>query len=257
MPSPPNNAPVTVSLQQIEVPPADPRSLPIAETFYSIQGEGKLVGTPSFFIRVSGCNLRCVWCDTPYASWNPETTTKTLDELVQLAAHSKSKHVVITGGEPMIFAQLDALCTKLKVKGHHITIETAGTVYKEVLCDLLSVSPKLANSTPISDARDPEGIWTRRHEERRLQPKVLQQLLDHYPDRQLKFVVSGEGDIPEIENILAKLKGWDKDDVLLMPEGTSPPLPRRKAWLTKTCLQRGWRYCGRLHLELFGHKRGT
>src|SRR5688572_24617647 len=109
----------------------------VSELFYSIQGEGKLVGVPSVFVRASGCNLRCTWCDTPYASWDPEGEEVAVDEIVRRIAAlgeggATGKHVVVTGGEPMIMQDVVALCDALKERGHHITIETAATVYKPV-----------------------------------------------------------------------------------------------------------------------------
>jgi 7-carboxy-7-deazaguanine synthase len=235
-------------------------SLPIAETFLSIQGEGKLAGVPSFFIRVSGCNLRCTWCDTPYASWNPERRTRTVDELVAEAAGSGAGHVVLTGGEPMMFGELAPLAAGLRVRGLHITIETAGTIASpaDLACDLMSMSPKLANSTPAQgDPRNPGGAWRARHEERRLNLPALQTLIETHPLRQLKFVVTGPDDLSEIESLLARVTGWTPDDVLLMPEGVKPPSAETKSWLTAECIRRGWRYCPRLHIELFGNTRGT
>src|SRR5437879_196661 len=103
------------------------RGMKIAEIFYSIQGEGILTGVPSVFVRTSGCNLRCQWCDTPYTSWNPEGRDMTQDEiLAEVRAHHPS-HVVVTGGEPMIAPGIVELTREL---GMHVTIETAGTVYK-------------------------------------------------------------------------------------------------------------------------------
>src|SRR5205085_5621445 len=100
----------------------------LSELFYSIQGEGKLVGVPSVFIRTSGCNLRCTWCDTPYASWNPEGTQRTVAQLVEEAqSHTAARHVVLTGGEPMIAKEIRELATELKKLRYHITIETAAT----------------------------------------------------------------------------------------------------------------------------------
>ena len=78
----------------------------ISEVFYSLQGEGSLVGVPSVFIRTSGCNLRCAWCDTPYASWNPEGKNRSIDELIAEIDRHPTEHVVLTGGEPMIAAGL-------------------------------------------------------------------------------------------------------------------------------------------------------
>ncbi len=245
-------------------------TLPISETFFSIQGEGKLTGVPSLFIRMSGCNLRCRWCDTPYASWDAEGAQQSLDELVDLArARPEVRHVVLTGGEPMLFPQLTELSARLadprRGPGLNVTIETAGTVIPQdgVTCHLMSISPKLSNSTPRNDPRDPSGAWTARHESRRINIPVLQRLIDGSredgKDRQLKFVIAensrGE-DLREIDTLLARLSGWDAADILLMPEGTTRPSREHAQWLAATCLERAWRYCPRLHIELWGNERG-
>lgn len=247
-------------------------SIPISETFVSIQGEGKLTGVPSLFIRASGCNLRCTWCDTPYASWKPDGAQRTIDSLIdeaRAAAARGVRHAVLTGGEPMMFPQLTELSARLAEPvarggaGMHITIETAGTIIPAgggggVTCHLMSISPKLANSTPRNDPRDPEGAWAARHEQRRINLPVLQQLIDAYPDRQLKFVIASDGgaDLAEIDDLLGKLRNWSPADILLMPEGT-PPTRQHVDAAVRLCLARGWRYCHRLHLDLFGNVRGT
>ncbi len=229
----------------------------IAETFTSIQGEGKLAGAPSWFVRFSGCNLRCTWCDTPYASWAPEGEARSVDALIEEARASGVDHAVVTGGEPMIFEAVTPLTARLREAGFHITIETAGTVLRKVSCDLMSISPKLASSTPRADARDPEGVWARRHESRRLNFDALQGLIDAHPDRQLKFVACEKADLEEIELVLAQLRGWSNRDVMLMPEGTSVEVLRSRSWVAQACIERGWRYCPRLHVELYGNTRGT
>jgi organic radical activating enzyme len=199
---------------------ASPVTLPISETFYSIQGEGKLTGVPSLFIRTSGCNLRCTWCDTPYASWNPESSVRSVDELVDEAVARDAKYVVLTGGEPMMFPTIDHLAAAFAAKGIHITIETAGTLFRELHCDLMSISPKLSNSTPREgDPRDPKGSWRILHEQRRLNIGNLQRLLDRYRNHQLKFVVADMTDLAEIDVLLGNLNNWNPGDVLLMPEG--------------------------------------
>lgn len=259
-PLPPYPHIITASHHHITPPgPADAAAghLPIAETFYSIQGEGTLAGVPSFFIRVSGCNLRCAWCDTPYASWNPEGEPRPIDQLVAEAAATPARHAVITGGEPMIFPAVADLCRALRARGLHITIETAGTVDRDVDADLMSISPKLSTSTPADeDPRAPTGAWRARHEARRINLPALQSLIDRAPDRQLKFVVCAPSDLAEIESLLSQLRHWRADDVLLMPEGVTPPTAETRAWIAAECLRRGWRYCPRLHIELFGNKRG-
>src|SRR3954464_7367970 len=121
----------------------------ISEIFFSVQGEGKLAGVPSVFIRTSGCNLRCQWCDTPYASWSPEGPEMTLDAILAEVALHPTRFCVVTGGEPMIAKGIHELLARLRSARMHITIETAGTVPPDgIHCDLASVSPKLANSTP-------------------------------------------------------------------------------------------------------------
>jgi len=233
-------------------------TLPISETFVSIQGEGKLTGTPSWFCRLSGCNLRCTWCDTPYASWAPEKTDRSIDSLVEEALASGVKHAVLTGGEPMIFKGLVPLSNELAKRGMHITIETAGTVVLPgVSCHLLSLSPKLANSTPVDDPRDPDGVWAKRHEQRRLNYESLNMLIASTPDRQMKFVVASADDLPEIESVLDRITGFEPHDVMLMPEGVSVPSNESIQWIIDECVRRGWSYCPRVHIQLFGDTRGT
>lgn len=239
-------------------------TLPISEAFLSLQGEGKLTGVPSWFIRLSGCNLRCSWCDTPYASWNPEGDKQSIGDIVRAAVNSGARHAVVTGGEPMIFQKLPDLCAQLRDAGMHITIETAGTVFMQTPCDLMSISPKLSNSTPPieppHDPRDPDGVWAKRHEARRLNPDALVQLIGAAPDRQLKFVVTSEADLAEIDALLADIEKsvrLDPADIMLMPEGASTPDPESVRWVVDLCLARGWRLCWRLHAQLFGDTRGT
>lgn len=239
-------------------PGGDSATLPIAETFFSLQGEGSLLGVPSFFVRVSGCNLRCAWCDTPFTSWTPESSPRSIDHLLGEVGATPARHAVLTGGEPMFFSAVGLLAARLREQGVHTTVETAGTIFQDWPIDLLSLSPKLANSTPAAgDPRDPAGMWRTTHEQRRLNLTVLQQLLDRYPDRQFKFVVSGPADLPEIDAILAQLRGWSPREVFLMPEGVVNPSAEQKAFVTNACLARGWRYAPRLHIDLFGHTRGT
>jgi 7-carboxy-7-deazaguanine synthase len=227
----------------------------IAELFYSIQGEGKLVGVPSVFVRASGCNLRCAWCDTPYASWDPEGDELSVEKIVEQVAAHPAKHVVLTGGEPMIMPDVVPLAAALRSRGYHITVETAATVYKDIAVDLASLSPKLANSTPTEREG---GRFARAHERLRMNVPVIQQFIDASPDFQLKFVVSSESDLAEIEQILGHLRGWQPADVLLMPEGSDQPtLDSRAGWLADVCKRTGFRYCPRLHVALYGNTRGT
>lgn len=229
-------------------------SLRIAETFVSVQGEGQWVGIPSAFVRVSGCNLRCVWCDTPYASWNPEGEVWPLMRIVGWVASTGVRHVVLTGGEPLLFDAIVPLAEALHATGNVITFETAGTVYRELPCDLMSISPKLGNSAPP----DSSG-WRERHERTRANLEPLVRLLERYP-AQLKFVVNPEegDDAEEIRELLQKLPPIAPERVLLMPEGTdAETLHRRARLLVDLCIREGWRLTPRMHVDLFGHTRGT
>lgn len=229
----------------------------ISEIFYSIQGEGELTGVPSVFVRTSGCNLRCAWCDTPYASWNPEGELRTRPQiLAAVQSHQPARHVVLTGGEPMIAKEVRLLAQEIKALGHHLTIETAGTVAPEgIACDLASLSPKLLNSAP--DAQE-HGVWRKKHEATRWQPEVVRAWVDAYP-YQFKFVVARPEDVDELEHMLAAVhREIPRHKVLLMPEATTLEKMRGRAgWLGELCKARGYRYAHRLHLELYGNKRGT
>lgn len=225
----------------------------IAEIFYSVQGEGSLVGVPSVFIRTSGCNLRCHWCDTPYTSWSPEGVDLPVAEVLRRAAAFPASHVVVTGGEPMIAPHMAELTAGLRERDLHITLETAGTVYAPVLCNLMSISPKLANSTPFE--RD-GGRFAAQHDRLRWQPAVLRRLMAEYA-YQLKFVVASPADLPEIERICNDLDAQPRR-VILMPEGIDrDTLRERGLWLTEVCKQQGFRFSPRLHVDLWGARRGV
>lgn len=222
----------------------------IAEIFYSVQGEGGLVGVPSVFVRTSGCNLRCSWCDTPYTSWNPEGDDLVLDEiLARASAFSAARHVVLTGGEPMIAPGIVELSRRFRERGMHVTIETAGTVFAPVECDLMSISPKLSNSTP-------EGVFQAQHERLRLQPDVLLRLMS-ICDYQLKFVISRPEDVDEARALIAQVEA-PASKVILMPEGiTAETVDQRGVWIAEICKQFGFRFSPRLHVQLWGNRRGV
>jgi 7-carboxy-7-deazaguanine synthase len=223
--------------------------LKIAELFYSLQGEGSLVGVPSVFIRTSGCNLRCAWCDTPYTSWQPEGTDLDLDQIVDEVRAHPARHVVITGGEPMIQPEIVPLTERLRALPVHITIETAGTVFQPVACELMSISPKLSNSTPGGSFAEP-------HDRLRLQPAVLQELMARY-EYQLKFVVENPADVAEIRSLMEALHA-PRERVILMPEGTEhAQLAERGQWLAEICKEEGLRFSPRLHIDLWGSRRGV
>jgi 7-carboxy-7-deazaguanine synthase len=221
----------------------------IAEIFLSIQGEGELAGVPSVFVRTAGCNLRCAWCDTPYASWQPEGVELSLAQILEEVKAHPAKHVVVTGGEPMVAPEIAPLTNRLRDLGLHITIETAGTVFQPVACDLMSISPKLKNSTPT-------GSWAERHERLRIQTGVLGELMARY-EYQLKFVIEKREDVEEARG-LAESLGASPARVILMPEGVDRDILRERGlWLAEICKEEGFRFSPRLHVELWGHRRGV
>jgi 7-carboxy-7-deazaguanine synthase len=231
--------------------------LRVAEIFTSVQGEGIWAGVPSLFVRVSGCNLRCQWCDTPYASWQPEGDFLDVNILAERIQAVPVDHIVVTGGEPMLFSDVALLTERLKDANKTVTIETAGTVYQSVHADLMSISPKLRHSTP----EDPE--WGARHESTRWNPDVVRALMSEYP-YQLKFVVNPDlwtetsrPDLEEMETMLADLSA-DSSRVLLMPEGTdAETLWSRAKALVPVCVAKNYRLAPRMHIDLFGNRRGT
>lgn len=228
--------------------------LRIAEVFSSIQGEGLWTGVPSTFVRVSGCNLRCVWCDTPYASWHPEGPILAVEEIAQQVRDLGNRHVVITGGEPLLFDATADLATLLTESGHVITFETAGTVFRDWPCGLMSISPKLATSDPTDDPA------CANHQRIRQNREPIRELIAQHP-YQLKFVVVPErieDDLREIDELLVEIGPIDPDRVILMPEGVDAArLAAGLRALVGPCIQRGFRAMGRLHIDLFGDTRGT
>jgi 7-carboxy-7-deazaguanine synthase len=226
----------------------------ISEIFFSLQGEGTLVGVPSIFIRTSGCNLRCTWCDTDYASWHPQGTEMSVAEIVDRVTEFACLYVVLTGGEPLIMPEVEELTRQLRELGYHITIETAGTIWKDIAFDLASVSPKLSNSTPWERE---DGRRADQHEASRLNRDVLCRFI-RSGAYQLKFVVDTPEDLEEIDGLVFQLSGCEPDRVILMPQGvTKEELDARNPWIVEHCRQRGYRYSPRLHIMLFGNTPGT
>ena len=231
--------------------------LPINELFYSLQGEGILAGVPSVFVRTSGCNLRCWFCDSYHTSWEPTHAWMSLEEIVAEIEASDADHVVLTGGEPLLHEASVALLEALDDRGYHTTVETNGTIYRDAPIDLVSVSPKLASSTPTPE-RDPsgEGEWAERHEADRIDLDALARLVADY-DFQLKFVVTDADDMPEILELLADLRAAadvpiPDEDVLLMPEGaTRERLAETRGRVADLAMEYGFRYTPRLHVDLW------
>ena len=224
----------------------------VSEIFYSLQGEGFLAGIPSMFVRLAGCPLRCRWCDTKYAWDEKSGTDYSINEIVETVNRADSRFVVITGGEPMTNSDLPELVQKLKASDRHITIETVGIAFiPDLACDLMSISPKLSNSTPY----DPK--LAANHENSRLDMAVLRKLIDNYK-YQLKFVVDSQDDLAEIQRTIEKLGNVDSEKVMLMPQAaTRDELLAKSPIVAEMCKRTGFTFCQRLQLLLWNNKRGT
>ena len=238
---------------------ADGDQLPINELFASLQGEGKLAGVPSTFVRTSGCNLRCWFCDSYHTSWDPTHAWMAVDEIVAEVRARSPSHVVVTGGEPLVHDETASLLSEL-ADDYHLTVETNGTLTTDAPLDLASISPKLASSTPTPEnvpADTDPGVWTDRHESARIDIDSLASLVEHAEDFQLKFVVTGRDDVPEIQTLVDDVRGVTArevrdSDVLLMPEGqTRDALSRTRTEVAELAAEFGYRYTPRLHVDLW------
>lgn len=261
--------PVTFDAFGSPLPGRPASGLPLPGT---VQGEGKLAGVPSLFVRLAGCNLYCVWtsadgtpcpCDTAYASFALRDAARAeVGDVARLVAANLGavRHVVVTGGEPFLQpAPLRELLAALKsLASLHVTVETNATLYDDSaarLIDLFSLSPKLSASVPPGSRA---GI----HDRLRLNLPAIQAFIDRAcadgRDFQLKFVYARPADADEILALLARLRGWAPDDVLLMPLGTTPAeMARIVPSALEQCLRHGWRFCDRLHISLFGNREGV
>lgn len=222
------------------------------EIFASIQGEGLSAGLPSTFIRLAICNLRCTWCDTAYTwDWDrydraEQTMPLGIEDALQAITAFPPRNVVITGGEPLIQRrQLEPLVQELKVRGYRIEVETNGTVSPGELGELVdqfNVSPKLAHSGN-------QGLI-------RIDPPVLREFAAN-ARANFKFVVQDDADLAEVEDLRRQF-AIPADRIVLMPEGrTAAELSARSPWLAETCMQRGYRFSTRLHILIWGDKRGV
>lgn len=232
--------------------------VPVNELFYSLQGEGKLAGMPSVFVRTSGCNLRCWFCDSYHTSWEPTHAWLDIDTIIgRITDYDKAKHVVVSGGEPLLHEETGDLLDRLSSAGFHTTVETNGTIYRDAAIDLASLSPKLGSSTPTG-AKDPKGNgeWADRHENRRIDMGALCRLVEAY-EFQLKFVVTDRDDIAEINQLVDRLRDASATtirdtDVLLMPEGTTRErLAEMRELTAELAMEYGYQYTPRLHVDLW------
>ena len=232
--------------------------VPVNELFYSLQGEGKLAGIPSVFVRTSGCNLRCWYCDSYHTSWEPTHAWLDIDTIIdRVTSHDEAEHVVVTGGEPLLHNETVELLDRLSDAGYHTTIETNGTIYRDAGVNLASISPKLASSTPTAE-KDPQGDgeWAEQHEDRRIDIDALCRLVESY-EFQLKFVVTDREDIAEINQLIDRLRDTANtvirdSDVLLMPEGaTRKRLMETRELTAEVAMEHGYQYTPRLHVDLW------
>lgn len=210
-----------------------------------------MAGIPSVFVRLAGCPLRCRWCDTKYAWDEKSGTDHSINEIVETVNQADGRFIVITGGEPMTNPDLPELVQKLKVSDRHITIETAGIAFiPNLACDLISISPKLSNSTP--DGPELAAI----HEGSRLEEAILRKLIDNYK-YQLKFVVDSQNDLTEIQQTIEKLGNVDSEKVMLMPQAaTRDELLARSPMVADLCSQTGFTFCQRLQILLWDNAKG-
>jgi len=229
----------------------------IVEQFPTIQGEGKYVGVPTYFIRTTGCNLRCEWtnsdgtktkCDTPYTSWKPEKGEKLSVRYADIPKNIE--HIVITGGEPTLQHDLENTVKGFIEDKYKVTIETNGTKYVNVPGAFISISPKLKSSYPT------EELFGKIHNRNNNFLKPLKQYIKNN-DYQIKFVVNSKEDIIEILRIKNSLE-IPNERIYLMPQGiTQKQFKERQKAIFDLCIKYGFNYTPRLHIDIFGNKRGT
>lgn len=247
-------------------------TFPIVDLFVSIQGEGINVGIPSIFIRVSGCNLRCVFknsiCDTPYSSHVLEKGKFSLNDIQNLIKENPQvMHLVLTGGEPCLYPGLITWLTE-NYPDHMLTVETNGTVYPGPVAnrvDLFSISPKLSSSTPTKEKMDRLGVcltgWEEKHEKTRENIRALTQLIRAGRCAQLKYVIADPLDFFELQKQILEIENemglpLDKSGIYLMPEGdTEEKLKENRQLVAKLAIKKGFCYSDRLQFVIWGNKR--
>ena len=213
----------------------------LTEIFSSLQGEGRFTGTPSLFIRTGRCPYRCRWCDTP-ASRTEQGSDFSVPQIMPFVERQAPlTHVVITGGEPLMEKHLAALTSRLLGMGKFVTIETSGFLFRPIPCNLVSISPKLA-SAGLSAAPPVPSVrrWLK------------------HADYQIKFVVEQEKDMQEIYQFLQAVECHDRGKIYLMPQArTRQEMLFRGPLVADLCVRYGYQYSPRLHIDLYGGRRGT
>ncbi|MBI2452611.1 7-carboxy-7-deazaguanine synthase QueE [Candidatus Pacearchaeota archaeon] len=234
----------------------------IVEEFSTLQGEGKYLGVPSYFIRSTGCNLRCAWknkdesvtvCDTPYTSWQPEKGYElNVDKVLEELRGSKIEHIVLTGGEPTIQPDLREVSNRFNDNSYIVTVETNGTRYHEGMeRAFISISPKLKSSYAQLDERERQ-FHVRNNDF--IESTRSWMRSNNY---QLKFVVNQHSDMSEIVELQEDLQ-VPGNKIYLMPQGISEEqFKERQHWLFRVCQQYGFTYTPRMHIDIFGNVRGS
>lgn len=230
--------------------------------FHTIQGEGAMCGHPSVFVRLSGCNLRCKWknpdgssttCDTPHSSYDPEVNEVPIRKIIEEIRQYHCQNVVITGGEPFLQGNVVDLINELELNGFMVTVETNGTIYRETNATLISMSPKLKTSTfnPDWDQETKRRNWDSICDFARYSKNII-----------FKFVVNSEEDVQEIINFRETI--WDRTkqemngNIWLMPQGTSKEqFDQKSEWMIELCKKYNWRFTDRLHIRVWGSKKGV
>lgn len=242
----------------------------IIEISNVVQGEGKRSGRPSILIRLTGCPLRCQWgdntCDSYYTSWKSEKGQYSVGDIVRrLNEVPQIRDVIITGGEPLASeALLLDIITVCHAHGRHVTIETAGIKDSDIAlkADLISISPKMSNSTPklghtVGGSRPITQADIDRHERTRRNYEAVKYLTDNAKEYQLKFVTTSVDSIDEVSAYLASV-GVPKTNVFLMPEGTiKTQIDERRRWLIEACIKTGFNYTDRLHILAYNDARNV
>jgi len=225
---------------------------PVVELFETVQGEGTAAGAPSLFVRVTGCNLRCWWCDSMFTSWRPERAAFSAKQVAAAVLGTRCGHVVFTGGEPTLYPQaLSVLVDAVWRAGKLPTVETNGTRPDlQVAPWLWSVSPKLSSAAP-------EGGPERARHLAESAARPVDYAAFRARRTQFKFVLASDSDVAEVDSVAAA-NGLDPSTVWAMPEGvTREAVLERGVWLAEVCKARGWNLCLRQHVLLWGNRRGV